>query len=287
MPELERWIEAWRASLAGTAAGRPEVAEELEGHLREDVRRLLGAGESERRAWELALARLGNPAALAGEFAKVPLAPAPWLPVWVAAGVAYVLTVGLAWALGMRFQAGGMGALLLLHVAAVTVGYSATFLAGFLAVCYVAARPFRDLSAGQARFLSRALLVVHGLAFALSAAGVVLGGFWARDHLGRFWGWDSRETAALLLLAWDLALVAYWWRRPVADRSGVLLGLVGNVVVSLAWVGPALLGGGAHGYGRQEWTILLLLGGFVLAQPALFAAGFAPPGWLRARAARG
>jgi ABC-type transport system involved in cytochrome c biogenesis permease subunit len=147
----------------------------------------------------------------------------------------------------------------------------------------VATRPFRDLSQGQARFLARALLVVNGLAFALTAAAMVLGGFWAREHMGRFWGWDSRETAALILVTWDLALVVFWWRRPVADRGGVLLGLIGNGVVSLAWFGPALLST-VHSYGARELAVLSLLG-FVLAQVALFAAGFAPAGWLRRRAA--
>jgi hypothetical protein len=44
------------------------------------------------------------------------------------------------------------------------LGYVATLLVGFLAACYFLARPFRDLSDGQATTLKRAVLILSGVA---------------------------------------------------------------------------------------------------------------------------
>ncbi len=68
----------------------------------------------------------------------------------------------------------------------------------------------------------------------------------------------------------------------------MLLGLVGNVLVSLAWFGAALLGPlySSRSYGVGDNLVVRLLLGFVAAQALLFAAGLAPAGWLRRSVAR-
>jgi cytochrome c-type biogenesis protein CcsB len=84
----------------------------------------------------------------------------------------------------------------------------------------------------------------------LLAAGTILGGVWANYSWGRFWGWDPKETWALITLLCYLALLhgrlAGWWKG---------FGLaVGSVVcflsVMMSWYGVNfVLGKGLHSYG--------------------------------------
>jgi cytochrome c-type biogenesis protein CcsB len=84
----------------------------------------------------------------------------------------------------------------------------------------------------------------------LLASGTILGGVWANYSWGRFWGWDPKETWALVTLLCYLALLhgrlAGWWKG---------FGLaVGSVVcflsVMMSWYGVNfVLGKGLHSYG--------------------------------------
>ncbi|MCR6656812.1 MAG: cytochrome c biogenesis protein CcsA [Opitutus sp.] len=82
------------------------------------------------------------------------------------------------------------------HVVTVTIGYSATFLAGFLAIIYIV-RGFFTASLDRARPTRfRAWCMASSASATLfSFVGTVLGGIWADQSWGRFWGWDRRKTA--------------------------------------------------------------------------------------------
>jgi len=278
MCDLESRIEQWRRSLA-ESVGRREVIDELESHLRDEFQRLVQTGQPPEQAFATAAARLGSPQALAAEFAKVPPA-APWLPVrWVT--VAQIAVAALLLGLLLtRIRDGRMGLLLASHVFAVTLGYCGVFFVGALAVCYILVRPFGDLSRVQAESLRRAALRLTGVALALTALGVVLGGFWARENLGFYWEWDPREIGGLAVLGWGGLMLVMLGRRLVGDLGGMLLAVVGNVVVSLAWFGSVMV---VRSYGFSTGFYLLVL--FVLSQLALLALGFVPPGRLRGRRA--
>ncbi|MCK9589702.1 MAG: cytochrome c biogenesis protein CcsA, partial [Terrimicrobiaceae bacterium] len=80
------------------------------------------------------------------------------------------------------------------HVVAITIGYSAMFLAGTLAVIYVARGVFTgSLTKKSAESLSRMTYGVVCFATLFSFVGTVLGGIWADQSWGRFWGWDPKE----------------------------------------------------------------------------------------------
>src|SRR5438132_8743252 len=84
----------------------------------------------------------------------------------------------------------------------------------------------------------------------LLAAGTILGGVWANYSWGRFWGWDPKETWALIaLLCYILTLhgrLAGWWTE---------FGLVGGdgscfLAVLMAWYEVNfVLGNGLHSHG--------------------------------------
>jgi ABC-type transport system involved in cytochrome c biogenesis permease subunit len=102
-------------------------------------------------------------------------------------------------------------------------------------------------SAGEVQFFIYRAMQIGVL---LLAAGTILGGVWANYSWGRFWGWDPKETWALITLLCYLALLhgrlAGWW-------SGYGLA-VGSVVcflsVLMSWYGVNfVLGKGLHSYG--------------------------------------
>ncbi len=282
MANLEEHIAAWRRELAEALGGSAETVEELEGHLRDEVARLVQEGRTPDDAFATAVARLGRPPALAAEFARLGPA-APWLPVRVAL---VVLIAGAGWLFGIltpRLLADA-DPLLGVHVIAVTLGYSTTLVVGVLAACYVVARPFGVPGPRQVQGLVRATTALTAAASLLTALGITLGAFWAQEHWGRFWTWDAKEIAASLVLSWDVAMLVVLTRRALGEHATLLLGLAGNAVVALAWFGPAVLGLGLRSYGMP--SLALPLAAFVAVQVGLACVGMLPAGaWRRRRAA--
>jgi len=84
----------------------------------------------------------------------------------------------------------------------------------------------------------------------LLATGTILGGVWANYSWGRFWGWDPKETWALIaLLCYIFVLhgrVVGWW-----DQFGLALAsVVCFCAVVMTWYGVNfVLGKGLHSYG--------------------------------------
>src|SRR5512138_2719410 len=71
MFDLERAIADWRLRLAAQGMKNPEVLDELESHLRDEVEERINSGASPQRAFETATEHFGRPAALQAEFAKL------------------------------------------------------------------------------------------------------------------------------------------------------------------------------------------------------------------------
>jgi hypothetical protein len=265
--DIERQIERWRRGLPASLAGRADVIDELEGHLRDELARLVAGGVPAGEAWATAVERLGTPDALAAEFAKVP--PARWLPgtvvpaVFLVAGLGVGVIASLVWG-------GKDGILLATHVLTVTWGYLAALAAGALAVWAVAEGAYRgDGRRGMAAFRRPA----SGLAWAslsMTAVGVVLGAVWASGRLGRAWGWDPREVGGLgVLLCAGLSAVAV----RLNARAGMAAAIAGSTAAVLAWFVPPLLEtGGASGVGLG-----VVLGAVVGGQLVLMALAVAPP----------
>ncbi len=282
MFDLETAVAQWRQDLARQSGLTAEVLDELEAHLRDDVTRQVAGGRPAEEAFREAAARLGEPRALVAEFAKVNAArPTSWLPAWVVLALAGLAAVAVLLMVGARLRPGEQP-LLAFHVAAVTLGYGATLCVGLLAACYVAARPFGDLAAGQKRFVYRVTFGLTAGAAVLTLLGVGLGGVWANENLGRFWGWDPKEVGGALVLAWQAGVLVALWRRWPGEHAALVLGLVGDIVVGLAWFGPPLLPTGLHGYAFPPGWLLPLLLGLAVAHAGLLALGFlVRPGVLR------
>ncbi|MFM7243822.1 MAG: cytochrome c biogenesis protein CcsA [Planctomycetaceae bacterium] len=181
------------------------------------------------------------------------------------------------------------------HVVTVTLGYGATFLAGLLGTCSIvhacwarltggspAAPGFRDV---QDR-LHRMTYGVVCFALFFSFIGTVLGGLWADDSWGRFWGWDPKENGALMIVLWNAAVLHARWDRWIGPRGFALFTIGGNIVTAWSWFGTNQLGIGLHSYGLTS-GVLLLLASYVASQIVLIAAGLAFTATVPAPAASG
>lgn len=158
------------------------------------------------------------------------------------------------------------------HVVCVTLGYAATFLAGLMGVAYCVMRiAGSDTQKGStAAFLGKIMYGTICFAMLLSFVGTVLGGLWADDSWGRFWGWDPKENGALLIVIWNAIILHSRWDKLVRDYGTAVLAIGGNIVTAWSWFGVNELGAGLHNYGFTEGRRLYLLM-FVIANLVLMA----------------
>ena len=117
-----------------------------------------------------------------------------------------------------------------------------------------------------------------------SFVGTILGGIWADQSWGRFWGWDPKENGALLIVLYNALILHARWSGLARQRGLALLAIGGNVVTAWSWFGTNLLGVGLHAYGFMEGRLFWLLV-FVGSQLALIGAGLIPVTAWRSRAA--
>ncbi|MEI8310790.1 MAG: cytochrome c biogenesis protein CcsA [Verrucomicrobiota bacterium] len=166
------------------------------------------------------------------------------------------------------------------HVVTITIGYSAMFLAGTLALIYVVRGVFtRSLTKEAAQSLSRMTYGVICFATLFSFVGTVLGGIWADQSWGRFWGWDPKENGALLIVLWCAIILHARWGGFIRQRGLVVMALFGNIITSFSWFGVNMLGVGLHSYGFMNKAVPWLAG-FMITQLVLMAIALIPlPRW--------
>ncbi len=156
------------------------------------------------------------------------------------------------------------------HVVVITLGYSAAFAAGLAAALAI----LRSL-AGRPPAASDEAMCFGAVCFALllSFVGTVLGGIWADQSWGRFWGWDPKENGALLIVLWN-ALILHARPAGLAGRRGTLaLAVGGNIITAWSWFGTNMLGIGLHSYGFTDAAFAWLMA-FAASQIALIFAAF-------------
>jgi cytochrome c-type biogenesis protein CcsB len=139
---------------------------------------------------------------------------------------------------------------LTIHVLTITLSYAAFALAmgfGHILLWRYARHPGSARADASMHFW---LYRVLQLGVLLLAAGTILGGVWANYSWGRFWGWDPKETWALIaLLCYITTLhgrLAGWW----TEFGLVVASVVCFLAVLMAWYGVNfVLGKGLHSYG--------------------------------------
>jgi ABC-type transport system involved in cytochrome c biogenesis permease subunit len=140
---------------------------------------------------------------------------------------------------------------LTIHVLTITLGYAAGLLSAFLAFIYLLMRGLaldngdRDIR----RSLTRAVYGMICLTLFLALVGTVLGGIWANDSWGRFWGWDPKENGALLIVLWTLAILHGRLGGYIKEWGLHLAAVFTAAVVTFSWWHVNFLNTGLHNYG--------------------------------------
>ncbi len=162
------------------------------------------------------------------------------------------------------------------HVIIINFGYSATFLAGGLSGLYVLRGVLtRSLDSATERTFERMIYGVVCFALLLSFVGTVLGGLWADDSWGRFWGWDPKENGALMIVLWNALIIHARWGGVVKCRGIAVLSVFGSIVTAWSWFGVNQLGVGLHSYGFTDSVTFWLLV-FVVSQLLIMGLGLLP-----------
>jgi len=162
------------------------------------------------------------------------------------------------------------------HVITISLGYMAAFVAGAFGVFYIATGLFsRRLDEETGENLYRMMYGTICFALLLSFVGTVLGGLWADDSWGRFWGWDPKENGALLIVLWNAIMLHARYGGMVRRRGFAVMAVFGNIVTAWSWFGVNQLSVGLHSYGfTQSATFWLLV--FVSTQFAVVLLGLVP-----------
>ncbi len=165
------------------------------------------------------------------------------------------------------------------HVLVITMSYSFFFLAFVLGDMVLISSLFKNQPDwSQKIFPSIYRSIQWGVVFL--AGGTVLGGIWADYSWGRFWGWDPKESWALVSLLSYLSLLhgrLVAWIGPFGMAVGAVMMFF---TVIMAWYGVNfVLGAGLHSYGfgsgGLEWVAgflvlhLLLCGTAVLKKSGI------------------
>lgn len=150
------------------------------------------------------------------------------------------------------------------HVTSITIGYSGVCVAGVVGHIYLLQRIFKPHD--QALLKSTFAILIGALGFGLTMAflGTNLGGIWADQSWGRFWGWDPKENGALLIILWTALLFHLRIGRMIDEIDLAVGAALGIIVVMWAWFGVNLLSIGLHSYGFTSGLAINLAIYFVL-----------------------
>jgi ABC-type transport system involved in cytochrome c biogenesis permease subunit len=163
------------------------------------------------------------------------------------------------------------------HVVMETTGYASMFVAGLLAIIYIVRGMFtRTLNTPTAQALARMVYGIVCFATLFSFVGTILGGIWADQSWGRFWGWDPKENGALLIVLWNATILHARWGGMIKERGLMAMAVFGNIVTSFSWFGVNMLGIGLHSYGWMAKAFPWLMA-FDISQVILIVLALLPP----------
>jgi ABC-type transport system involved in cytochrome c biogenesis permease subunit len=190
------------------------------------------------------------------------------------------------------------------HVVCEALGYATTFVAALIGFSYILLGLFTPLLGYRLDLRTKSMesglsIANHGrgasigtttvgkvfanmiygsvcCAIFFSFVGTVLGGLWADDSWGRFWGWDPKENGSLIIVLWNALVLHALWDGIVKDRGLAVLALGGNIAMIWSYFGVNFLGVGLHSYGFTDAGVWVLPGIIVACHLALMALGSIP-----------
>jgi ABC-type transport system involved in cytochrome c biogenesis permease subunit len=162
------------------------------------------------------------------------------------------------------------------HVICITIGYAACFVAAVIGHIYLGRGILtKSLDRKTAKELDTMTygIFCFGLLFAL--VGTILGGIWADQSWGRFWGWDPKENGALLICLWLIFSMHGRMGGYIRQRGLAICAVIASIVTTVSWFGVNLLGAGLHSYGFTERGLATFYG-FCAIEAGIAAVGLLP-----------
>jgi len=135
-----------------------------------------------------------------------------------------------------------------IHVPVIVASYAPLALAAVLANVWLVMRTFRPESCPQLREIARIQTWIVAPGVILLFAGLILGGIWADQSWGRFWGWDPKETWGLItMLVFVIVIHGRWvgWLRDFGVSIGNVLG---GAALLFTYYGVNFFLSGLHSY---------------------------------------
>ncbi len=147
------------------------------------------------------------------------------------------------------------------HVTCISLGYMGALFQGLVAHVFVLGKVFgiKKNDPEFYRTLTRMIYGLLGFGVIFATVGTILGGIWANDSWGRFWGWDPKENGALMIVLWQLVLI-HARIGGIIKPWGLAIGsIILGGIVAFSWWGVNLLGIGLHTYGFASgvWNALM------------------------------
>ena len=149
------------------------------------------------------------------------------------------------------------------HVTTIAIGYGITAVSSVMGHIYLIAFIINRSTQTFLKKLNDNMLSINLIALFFMLFGTILGGIWADQSWGRFWGWDPKENAALLIVMWQLLMVHLKISgliKPLGFAAGMV---ISNIFLAFGWFGVNLLGVGLHSYGFTD-SIAVNLALFIL-----------------------
>lgn len=171
------------------------------------------------------------------------------------------------------------------HVIIINLGYASALLGSVLSAAYIFMRLVRGGAADNEAEKSITRMVYGIICFTLvfSLVGTVLGGIWANDSWGRFWGWDPKENGALMIVLWSLVILharmGGYIKRVGLHSASLILG----IITVFSWWGVNELDVGLHSYGRTSGVAQKLMVAYLSGCAVVVLGGVV---WLMERAAQ-
>jgi ABC-type transport system involved in cytochrome c biogenesis permease subunit len=164
---------------------------------------------------------------------------------------------------------------LILHVTVITASY------GFFGICsviglYTLLTSFRKNSTSTIKELASINEFMMYIGLILVTIGTFLGAVWANVSWGRYWGWDAKESWALITIL-VYAIVSHTRLIPKLKNDIIFsaLSVIASLSVLMTYFGVNYYLSGLHSYGNNEappateyilsfyiFTIILAIGAY-------------------------
>lgn len=135
------------------------------------------------------------------------------------------------------------------HVLCITMGYGTCLIASLMAHRDLWMRMCKPQNLEFQKQSLNHLNTIVIISLLLTTIGTILGGIWADQSWGRFWGWDPKENGALLIVLWLAWIIHSKISNHMSDLGYVIGTAYLSVIIVLAWFGVNLLNVGLHSYG--------------------------------------